>query len=110
MLHAKPDFENIADFEPHGIYLLPETVSELPPVSGIMTAGEGNPLSHVQLLARNLGIPNVGVNEGLISTIQKHDGEKIVMAVSPSGLVELSADGSKWDGIFGEDNKNLICR
>jgi hypothetical protein len=106
VLHAKPDFENIADFEPHGIYLLPETVSELPPVSGIMTAGEGNPLSHVQLLARNLGIPNAGVNEGLISTIQKHDGEKIVMAVSPSGLVELSADGSKWDGVFGEDNKN----
>ena len=106
VLHAKPDFENIADFEPHGIYLLPETVSELPPVSGIMTAGEGNPLSHVQLLARNLGIPNVGVDEGLISTIQKHDGEKIVMAVSPSGLVELSPDGSKWDGIFGEDNKN----
>jgi hypothetical protein len=106
VLHAKPDFENIADFEPHGIYLLPETVSELPPVAGIMTAGEGNPLSHVQLLARNLGIPNVGVDESLISTIQKHDGEQIVMAVSPSGLVELSPDGPKWDGIFGEDNKN----
>ena len=106
VLHAKPDFANIADFEPQGIYLLPETVSELPPVSGIMTAGEGNPLSHVQLLARNLGIPNVGVDEGLISTIQKHDGEKIVMAVSPSGLVELSPDGTKWDGVFGEDNKN----
>jgi hypothetical protein len=106
VLHAKPDVENMADFEPHGIYLLPETVSELPPVSGIMTAGEGNPLSHVQLLARNLGIPNVGVDEGLIPDIQKHDGEKIVMAVSPSGLVELSPDGSKWDGVFGEDNKN----
>ncbi|MDX2456079.1 MAG: PEP/pyruvate-binding domain-containing protein, partial [Gammaproteobacteria bacterium] len=106
VLHARPDFENIADFEPHGIYLLPETVSELPPVAGIMTAGEGNPLSHVQLLARNLGIPNVGVDEQLLSSIQKHDGEKIVMAVSPSGLVELSPDGPKWDAIFGEDNKN----
>jgi hypothetical protein len=106
VLHAKPDFENIADFDPEGIYLLPETVSELPPVSGIMTAGEGNPLSHVQLLARNLGIPNVGVDEGLIAAIRKHDGEKIVMAVSPAGLVELSPDGSKWDSVFGEDKQN----
>ncbi len=106
VLHASPDFGNIADFDPHGIYLLPETVSELPPVAGIMTAGEGNPLSHVQLLARNLGIPNVGVDEGLLSTLQKHDGEKVVMAVSPSGLVELTRDGPEWDAIFGEDNKN----
>ncbi len=64
-----PDFSNIGNFRSDGIYLLPETVSELPPVAGIMTAGEGNPLSHVQLLARNLGIPNVGVDEELISDI-----------------------------------------
>ncbi|MDB4409422.1 hypothetical protein N9235_01220 [Gammaproteobacteria bacterium] len=106
VLYASPDFSNIANFDPHGIYLLPETVSELPPVAGIMTAGEGNPLSHVQLLARNLGIPNVGVDESLLSTLQKHDGEKVVIAVSPSGLVELSRDGPEWDAIFGEDNSN----
>ncbi len=106
VLYTHPDFGNIGNFDPHGIYLLPETVSELPPVAGIMTAGEGNPLSHVQLLARNLGIPNVGVDEGLLATLKKHDGEKVVMAVSPSGLVELSSDGPQWDAIFGEDNKN----
>jgi hypothetical protein len=106
VLYTHPDFGNIGDFDPHGIYLLPETVSELPPVAGIMTAGEGNPLSHVQLLARNLGIPNVGVDEGLLATLRKHEGEKVVMAVSPSGLVELSSDGPQWDAIFGEDNKN----
>ena len=106
VLYTNPDFGNIGDFDPHGIYLLPETVSELPPVAGIMTAGEGNPLSHVQLLARNLGIPNVGVDEGLLTTLKKHEGEKVVMAVSPSGLVELTSDGPQWDAIFGEDNKN----
>ena len=106
VLYTNPDFGNIGDFDPHGIYLLPETVSELPPVAGIMTAGEGNPLSHVQLLARNLGIPNVGVDEGLLTTLKKHEGEKVVMAVSPSGLVELTRDGPQWDAIFGEDNKN----
>ena len=106
VLYTNPDFGNIGDLDPHGIYLLPETVSELPPVAGIMTAGAGNPLSHVQLLARNLGIPNVGVDEGLLATLQKHNGEKVVMAVSPSGLVELSSDGPQWEAIFGEDNKN----
>ena len=101
-LHARPDLQQLGAFADDGIYLLPETVSDLPPVAGIMTAGEGNPLSHVQLLARNLGIPNVGVDESLLSVIQGHDGEAVVMAVSPAGLVELSKDGANWNGVFGE--------
>ena len=95
-LHARPDPQQLAAFADDGIYLLPETVSDLPPVAGIMTAGEGNPLSHVQLLARNLGIPNVGVDESLLSAIQEHDGQAVVMAVSPAGLVELSKNGDEW--------------
>jgi len=101
-LHARPDLRQLGAFADDGIYLLPETVSDLPPVAGIMTAGEGNPLSHVQLLARNLGIPNVGVDESLLSVIQGHDGEPVVMAVSPAGLVELTEDGALWNGVFGE--------
>ena len=102
VLHARADMQELASFSADGIYLLPETVSDLPPVSGIMTAGEGNPLSHVQLLARNLGIPNVGVDEGLLDTIRQHNGQAVVMAVSPAGLVELSEDGDRWNAIFGE--------
>ncbi len=101
-LHARPDLKRLDGFAEDGIYLLPETVSDLPPVAGIMTAGEGNPLSHVQLLARNLGIPNVGVDEGLLSTIRGHDGQRVVMAVSPAGLVELSQDGAQWEPVFGQ--------
>jgi len=41
-------------FRSDGIYLLPSTTPELPPVAGILTQGEGSSLSHVQLLARNL--------------------------------------------------------
>ncbi len=62
-LHTRPEPGHLESLDPKGIYLLPETVSDLPPIAGILTAGEGNPLSHVQLLARNLGIPNVSVNE-----------------------------------------------
>ncbi len=103
VLHADPSLDEHAAFQPNGIYLLPETISDLPPVAGIMTAGEGNPLSHVQLLARNLGIPNVGVDEALLGEIRRHDGESVVLAVSPAGLVELSAAEPRWEAVFGED-------
>jgi hypothetical protein len=111
-LYTDMTIENIASIKPDGIYVLPETVSDLPPLSGIITAGEGNPLSHVQLLARNLGIPNVTVNEEIIPELQKHNGQVIVMAVSPSGLVEISADSEKWRAFFGADKseKNVVIR
>ena len=112
VLHTPADLQEIARFSTDGIYLLPETVSDLPPISGIMTAGEGNPLSHVQLLARNLGIPNVGVDENLLSTIRQHDGEAVVMAVSPAGLVELSEDSERWDAMFAEteSSQDVVIR
>ncbi|MGB7931770.1 MAG: PEP/pyruvate-binding domain-containing protein [Gammaproteobacteria bacterium] len=104
VLHARSSEGGLDDFDPHGIYLLPETTTDLPPVAGILTAGEGNPLSHIQLLARNLGIPNVGVDEDLLPKIAAHDGERVVLAVSPAGLVELAQDGEHWNAVFGEDN------
>ncbi len=103
VLRMHPDVAHADDFRPDGIYLLPETVADLPPIAGIMTAGEGNPLSHIQLLARNLGIPNVSVDEGLIARLEVYDGKKVVLAVSPAGLVELAPDGSRWDAVFGDD-------
>ena len=86
--------DDIADLDVNGIYLLPETVSKLPPVAGILTAGEGNPLSHVQLLARNLGIPNVGVDQNLIARLKQYAGQHVSLAVSPAGSVRLSLDSS----------------
>ncbi len=100
VLHTKVDMENLQKIRPDGIYVLPETVSDLPPLAGIITAGEGNPLSHVQLLARNLGIPNVTIDEALLPRLQQHDGETVVMAVSPAGLVELDRDSSRWHKYF----------
>jgi hypothetical protein len=85
----------VAELRRDEICVLPETVSELPPVAGIVTAGEGNPLSHVQLLARNLGIPNVAVDAPLLARLRAHAGERIVLAVSPGGAVRvLPADAA----------------
>ncbi|MBI4696725.1 MAG: phosphoenolpyruvate synthase [Gammaproteobacteria bacterium] len=91
--------------EPDGIYLLPETVSDLPPVRGILTQGEGNPLSHVQLLARNLGIPNVGVDTAVVERLKPHEGERVILAVSHGGSVRLLPDGGANAALFDEDTK-----
>jgi hypothetical protein len=103
VLRASPDMKRLDDFRADGIYVLPETVADLPPLAGILTAGAGNPLSHVQLLARNLGIPNVAVDPSLLPELRASDGRRIVLAVSAAGLIEISADGPRWDGVFGKE-------
>jgi hypothetical protein len=87
-------------FDRDGIYVLRETVADLPPVAGIVTAGEGNPLSHVQLLARNLGIPNVAVDEELIERLRPNAGERVILAVSPAGSVQIRRDDGTLDAVF----------
>jgi hypothetical protein len=89
------------DLDPNGIYLLPDTTPDLAPVAGILTRGEGSSLSHVQLLARNLGIPNVVIGEAQLDRVEKSIGKKAVLAVSPGGVVQLAADGSRWNDVFG---------
>ncbi len=87
--------------DPKGIYLLSETRANLPPVAGILTQGAGNTLSHVQLLARNLSIPNAVVDTRWRADIERHMNQAVVLAVSPGGIVQLAADGPEWDQVFG---------
>ena len=44
VLHTAADAKRPESFRRDGIYLLPETVADLPPVAGILTRGAGNPL------------------------------------------------------------------
>ena len=101
ILRARQGDEGFDQFSTDGIYLLPDTVSDLPPVAGILTRGAGSSLSHLQLLARNLGIPNVVVDEAHVPSIMDNVGRAVVLASSPQGLVELDADGARWDEILG---------
>lgn len=71
------------------IYVLPSTPPELKPVAGVLTLEEGNLLSHVQLLARNLGIPNASVSPELEGRLRSARGEGVLYAVSPLGRVIL---------------------
>jgi len=92
-------------FREDGIYLMPSTTPDLPPVAGILTLGEGSSLSHVQLLARNLGIPNVVVDDRLLPALRDHLGERVVLAATPGGRVVLAADGPRWDAVFDTERQ-----
>ncbi|MCP4008612.1 MAG: phosphoenolpyruvate synthase, partial [Proteobacteria bacterium] len=84
----------------NSIVLLPETTAELPPVAGILTLGEGNALSHVQLLAANLGIPNVVIVPSLQPLLEAKKGHTVVLAVTSGGIVRLEEDNRAWHEYF----------
>lgn len=71
------------------IVLLPVSVSELEPVAGILTLAEGNLLSHIQLLARNLGIPNAALSPQLARQLRERASRELLLGVSTSGVVVL---------------------
>jgi pyruvate,water dikinase len=97
----------------NNIYIFERPPSDLKPVAGIMTVSEGNLVSHVQLLARNLGIPNAALSYNDLKTLKKLDGETIFYAVSNKGNVILKeADDmtSTEESLFDktERSKNVI--
>jgi phosphohistidine swiveling domain-containing protein len=92
VLRTLAQLESVPEGTADSIALVPETVSELPIVAGILTEHEGNALSHVQLLARNLGVPNVVVSDELLATLREHLGERVMVASSPGGVVRITRD------------------
>lgn len=77
------------DFRTDRIYVMERTPAELKPVGGIATVTEGNLVSHVQLLARNLGIPNAVFPQDLVTNLTRFSGQRVFFAVSPGGRVRL---------------------
>jgi hypothetical protein len=97
------------EIEPDRIYVIPATVAELKPMRGILTLDSGNALSHAQLLAANLGIPNSTVPSRLLPELRKHVGQEMFYAVTPKGTVVLrpwaslsAAEQSTWKQSRGE--------
>lgn len=69
------------------IFVFNHPPSDLKPVAGIATVSEGNLVSHVQLLARNLGIPNAVLSVQNMTELKKYNGQQVFYAVSPRGTV-----------------------
>ncbi|NDV42460.1 phosphoenolpyruvate synthase [Muricauda sp. 40Bstr401] len=74
------------------IYVFQRPPSDLKPVAGIATVAEGNMVSHVQLLARNLGIPNAALSDQNLQDLKKYDGSRVFYAVSNKGNVILKPE------------------
>lgn len=72
------------------IYLVSEFEEDIPAVAGIVTARQGNMLSHVQLLARNLGVPNIVAGEQILPQLQAMHGKEIFIAATPRGRVQIT--------------------
>jgi hypothetical protein len=80
------------EVSPNKIYIFQRPPSDLKPVAGIATVSEGNMVSHVQLLARNLGIPNAALSDRNLESLQKYHGQKVFYAVSNKGNVLLKME------------------
>jgi hypothetical protein len=91
------------------IVALPETPADLEPAAGILTQGEGNVLSHVQLLARALGIPNVVLGPAAYRVIAPHDGKQVFLLATPHGRVvlkEMDALTPQERAVYDEYTRN----
>jgi len=71
------------------ILAIETTNAELEPVAGIITKDEGNAVSHVQLLARSLGVPNAVFHEELYKNLGSVNGKELFYAVTPKGRIIL---------------------
>ncbi|MFH1007926.1 MAG: PEP/pyruvate-binding domain-containing protein [Candidatus Latescibacterota bacterium] len=79
------------------IYVLPRAPADLKPVAGIATVAEGNLVSHVQLLARNLGIPNAVLSQQNLNDLLPFSGQMVFYAVSPRGAVVMKPEAEMTD-------------
>ena len=79
----------VDDYSRKEVVALAQTPAELQPAAGIVTQGEGNVVSHVQLLARALGIPNIVTGPDPFAAIAKHDNQEVFYLVTPGGKVFL---------------------
>lgn len=104
--------ENV-EVDTENIYIFQKPPSDLKPVAGIMTVSEGNLVSHVQLLARNLGIPNAALSNENLKSLVPYNGQRIFYAVSEKGNVILKPESEMTSiekALFSttERNKNKI--
>ena len=76
----------------NNIYIFQRPPADLKPVAGIATVSEGNMVSHVQLLARNLGIPNAALSDGNLKSLKKYHGQKVFYAVSNKGNIIMKLE------------------
>ena len=87
----------LGDYSREEVLALPETPADLEPAAGILTRGEGNVVSHVQLLARALGIPNAVLGASPYERFVPHQGEEVFYIATPGGRVIVKTASTMTD-------------
>jgi hypothetical protein len=96
----------LTEGDPRAIWMLPAIPDELPLAAGVLTAVAQTPLAHVNLLARNRGIPNAYLG-GLFDDLQLDQLSRVhapvVLLAEADGTLTLQpipeADYSRWLGL-----------
>ncbi|AVI49713.1 phosphoenolpyruvate synthase [Pukyongia salina] len=83
---------DVVEVSSEKIYIFERPPSDLKPVAGIATVAEGNLVSHVQLLARNLGIPNAALSGDNLKSLKKYHGKMVFYAVTGNGNVLMKTE------------------
>ncbi len=96
------DNQTSIKIEPDRIYIIPATLADLKPMRGILTLDSGNALSHAQLLAANLGIPNATIPSALLPELSKYREQEMFYAVTQHGTVVLRP----WSGFRPDEQAN----
>ena len=82
--------ESTAGLTPRHIAIFEDTPERIPPVTGIVTLEAQTPLSHVNLLAKNRGTPNVSTtNIDLVPNLEQLTGKLVRMNATADGTVQL---------------------
>jgi Pyruvate phosphate dikinase, AMP/ATP-binding domain len=86
--------ESAEGLTPRHIAVFEDTPERIPPVIGIVTLEPQTPLSHVNLLAKNRGTPNVSTAKiELIPNLERLMGTLVKMVAKTDGSVSFAAVG-----------------
>ena len=108
-LHVIEGSPDEVEVNPNDIYVFSIPPADLKPVGGIATVSEGNMVSHVQLLARNLAIPNAVLTDEQFSALKKYDGDEVFYAVSNGGTIIMKDAADMTDtekALFSKKERN----
>lgn len=98
--------KNPMELTPAEIGVFSEMPTESGAVGGVVTLGVGARLSHLQLLARSLKIPNVKFSNEAVALLKPYDGQMVSFKATKDGAVEIVplASGTK----SGSKRKKLL--
>jgi len=85
-----------------------EMPTEMSPAAGMVTLGTGARLSHVQLLAKSLGIPNAKLSVEYLEHLKKMEGKLVRFVADKEGNIAIHEYANDLGKIVGKDKKEIL--